>query len=278
MSTPSGSIDDSHDDDHVVADGIGLRAHGMWTEVILARPEVHNVLNLPMWRRLCSVFEAFAGEQDVRAVVVRGAGERAFSAGADIREFSRERVGAAAARAYNEVVSRTLESIRNCPCPVIAAIRGVAVGGGCEIAAVCDIRVAERGARLGVPISRLGVTVGPAEAAALVSLIGVGHAKDLLLTGRIVDADTALQIGLVDRVVTQGELTEAVNQIVKAVVDGAPLAGRINKAVINRVSSGAGTVSDDEMARWTEAIYDSQDLREGIAAFLEKREPRFLGK
>lgn len=261
-----------------VVDGIILRVQDDIAEVVLARPHMHNALNLAMWKRLQSVFQTLATRRDLRVVVVRGAGSRAFSAGADISEFHATRVGSRAAGAYNDAITAALEAIRDVPLPVIALIGGLAVGGGCEIATVCDLRIASHTARFGIPIMRLGVTLGTAEAAALVSLVGQAHAKYLLLTGRLIDADEALRIGLVNRVVPAHDLEQVVRSMATQISMGAPLGAAVNKLTINGLVYGPGALDEAHLHQLTCEVYDSSDLVEGIAAFEQKRAPLFRGR
>jgi enoyl-CoA hydratase len=259
------------------SDGIALSYQGPLAEVILDRPAVHNALNLAMWRQLTSVLCTLADEANLRVVILRGAGEQAFSAGADIGEFRAARVGTDVAASYNAAVSAALEAVRDIPVPVIAMIGGLAVGGGCEIATACDLRIASERARFGIPIMHLGVTLGYAEASALVGLVGAGHAKDLLLTGRIIDAAEALRIGLVNRVVPANELEQVTRDTAERISKGAPLAARVNKLTINGLVHGLSDAGRARIDHLTAAVYDSEDLLEGIAAFMDKRDPLFKG-
>jgi enoyl-CoA hydratase len=260
-----------------IVDGVACRPHDYLTEVVLARPEVHNALNLAMWKRLGVVFHDFARMPDLRVVVVRGAGGRAFSAGADIAEFRARRVGVTAAREYNSAVAATLEAIRDTPQTVVAMVSGPAVGGGCEICTMCDLRLAAHTAKLGIPIKRLGVTLGRVEAAGLVALIGPARAKDLLLTGRLVSAEEALKMGLVDRVFPADQLPQATWSLAREIASGAPRAMVTNKLTINTLVYGPNAGDEQRLEQLTADVYGGSDLLEGITAFLEKRDPEFTG-
>jgi enoyl-CoA hydratase len=227
------------------------------------------------WLRLAEVFDQLAGDGDLRAVVVRGAGERAFSAGANIEEFPALRMSADAALDYNAAVSDALEAVMAFELPTVAMVRGLAVGGGCELAAACDLRVAAADARFGIPIGRLGVTLGPSEARAIVRLIGPARLKDLLFTGRLIDATEALAIGLVDRVVPVEELPAATAAVVSAIVSSAPTTIRAGKLAADTSGRPLSPHDEDVLARLTRDAYDGADLKEGVAAFLERRPPRF---
>jgi enoyl-CoA hydratase len=260
------------------SDGVAVLDHDGIAEVVLSRPEVHNAVNLAMWTRLSDVFRGLARRSDIRVVIVRGAGRRAFSAGADIGEFRTLRIGIEAADRYNRQVADALEAISATPQAVVAMISGLAVGGGCEIATVCDVRIAGSDARLGIPVARLGVTLGQVEAAALVGLVGPGRAKDLLLTGRLVTADEALLIGLLDRVVPPDDLGRATWQTALSIAAAAPLAAIANKLTVNAIASGSWPRAAEEIRRLTADVYNGQDLVEGVTAFLEKRDPKFTGR
>ena len=259
-------------------DGVAVDVRAPFAEVVLARPRVHNALNFAMWCRLGEVLEEMGRNPQIRVIILRGAGSRAFSAGADIAEFREKRLGIDRASRYNAQIARTLEIIIGMPQPVIAMIAGLAVGGGCEIAAACDLRIVSEDSRLGIPINRLGVTLGPVEAQAVVALIGPGHAKDLLLTGRLVDADEALRMGLVNRVVPRDALAAETWSLARRVALGAPLATGANKLTINSLTSGMPLGAIEAIDAITAEVYDSPDLQEGVAAFLEKREPIFRGR
>lgn len=258
-------------------DGVATYAHDAIAEVVLNRPEVLNALNLAMWRRVAQVFHGFSARPDIRVIVIRGVGGRAFSAGADIAEFNERRTGAGKAREYNAAITDALSAVRQAPQPVVAMIDGLAVGGGCEIAAAADLRIASETSRFGVPIGRLGVTLGAAEASSLAALIGPGWTKRLVMTGELVDANEALRIRLVERVVPQEALAAETRRTVEAVAAAAPVAARVNKRTVNQFVYGSTLESEREVERLTTAVYEGADLREGIAAFLEKRQPRFTG-
>jgi enoyl-CoA hydratase len=258
-------------------DGVALRVHTPIAEVILSRPAVYNAVDIAMWVRIRQVFETLGPDRSIRVVLVRGAGGRAFSAGADISEFQTERLGAAAAGRYNEGIAHALRAIRRTPQPVLAMIAGLAVGGGCELATACDLRIASDDSRLGIPVARLGVTLGVEEIAGLVGLVGPARAKDLLLTGRLVDAKEALQIGLVDRVFPRDQVEAAAWELATTIARAAPTAAIANKLTVGLVTTGSEGDDLDRLRRLTDAVYDGRDLAEGVDAFLAKRDPTFVG-
>jgi enoyl-CoA hydratase len=243
--------------------------------ITLARPAVHNALDLEGWQRLAELFREISSDENLRVVVVRGAGERAFSAGADIREFPKRRIPADRAAVYNRSLADALSAVMRCPVPVLAMIRGLAVGGGCELAAACDLRIASDDARFGIPIARIGVTLGEVEARAVGRLIGSARLKDLLFTGRLLDAEEAFSIGLVDRVVPRHRVVEVTIEMAEAIAAAAPITVRAAKVAADLEGLPPTPEQADELAALTAAAYDGDDLKEGIDAFLNGRPPRF---
>jgi enoyl-CoA hydratase len=274
---PGASVSDGSSVSDDVVDGIGVRFQLPIAEVTLSRPAVHNAIDLAMWKRIRTVFEELGTDRAVRVILLRGAGGRAFSAGADISEFRAQRLGAEAAARYNEAIADALRVVRRTPQPVVAMIAGLAVGGGCELAAACDLRIASDDSRLGIPVGRLGVTLGLEEITSLVGLVGPGRAKDLLFTGRLLDAKEALQIGLVDRVVARDEVERAGWMLAETIARAAPTAAIANNLAVDMATHSPDRDDEVRLRRLTEAVYDGRDLAEGIDAFLAKRDPTFLG-
>ncbi len=258
-------------------DGVAVHIDGPVATVTLARPERLNALSLATWSRVRDVFGSLAADDGLRLVLVRGAGDKAFAAGADISEFPELRLSAADAQSYNRVIGDALNAVAALPLPVIAVVHGLAIGGGCELAAACDVRIASTDARLGIPIGRLGVTLGYVESRVLVRLIGPARLKDLLFSGRLLDAGEAMAIGLVDRVVAPAELEEAVAAMVQSIISAAPITMRAAKLVTDMCDRPLGEADVHLLTDLTLAAYDGSDLKEGVAAFLEKRRPQFGG-
>lgn len=257
----------------VTADGVSLRRRAAFVEVVLARPRVRNALDLAGWRRLAAVFRELAVE-DATVIVLRGA-EGNLSVGSDISQFPEHRTGIRLADEYNAAIDAALEAVGEAPHPVIAAISGLAVGGGCELACAADLRVAATDARFGVPIARLGVSVGAVEVRTLLRVLTPARLKDLLLTGRLIDADEAFRIGLADRVVPAEELDATVEELARTVAAGAPIAAMANKLTVNAVADGRLDEAGKRLRDLSLAIYEGPDLQEGIRAFMEKRSPHF---
>ena len=242
--------------------------------VTLNRPARLNALDLAQWNRLGDALLELGADTAIRVVVITGAGE-AFAAGGDVEEFTRTRTSAAEARAYDARVMRATRAIAEIPQPVIAAIRGACVGGGLEIACACDLRIAARSARFGIPVTRLGMAAPPEEIAPLIDLIGVSGALELLLEARFYDAAEALAKGLVTRVVADEALADEVAASVDRIAAGAPLAVQAHKRVA-REWAQRRDISQETITR-AYATIDSIDFREGVAAFLAKRRPNFTG-
>jgi enoyl-CoA hydratase len=251
------------------------RADGIAT-VTLNRPANLNALTRAMWGELGDAFRALDADEALRAVVLRGAGERAFCPGADISEFSDARATAAQARTYGDLIRATLEAIRFCKHPTIAMIHGPCTGGGLELATMCDLRLAGESGRFGIPINRIGVVLGYPEYRAFLELVGRAVALELLLEGRVIGAAEALEKGLVNRVVPDAALAEEVAATAKRIAAGAPLANRWHKKLADRLADPA-PLSPAEYQEPYDAV-ETEDYREGTRAFLEKRKPVFKGK
>jgi enoyl-CoA hydratase len=257
-------------------DLIDVRRDGAIATVVLNRPEKLNALTRAMWGWLGDAIDALSADDGVRCIVLRGAGEKAFSPGNDIGEFATERSNKAQAIAYGEVMHRTAASLANCRHPLVAQIHGICVGGGMEIASLCDIRICGEGSRFGAPIKNLGLVMAYAEMAPLVRLVGPAVALEILLEGRIFDAAEAKAIGLVTRVVPDADVAAEAHATAERVAEGAPLVARWHKKFARRLAEGTPP-SDAERDECFDC-FDTEDFRIGYAAFLEKRKPAFKGR
>jgi enoyl-CoA hydratase len=254
---------------HSVVDGAVAR-------VTLDTPGKLNALDVAMWRDLRTIFERLAGESAVQCVVLRGAGGH-FAAGADIAEFPRERFDVASGQRYHlELIAPSLEAIAAAPQVVIAAIEGNCVGGGLEIASVCDLRVATLGCRIGAPVGRLGFPLALPELAPLLRLVGPALAADLLLTGRLLSGEEALARGLVQRAVPDASFETELAEVIGSVLAGSPLAARLNKHNLRMLSAQAGQYTEAQLDA-SFAFFTSNDYTEGMTAFLQRRAPQFTG-
>jgi enoyl-CoA hydratase len=247
------------------ADGIAV--------VTLSRPEARNAINLEVVNELHAALEALGRDGTTRVLILTGAGRAAFASGADIREL-RERRASDALRGINSSLFLAVERF---PLPTIAAVNGYALGGGCELALACDLRIATESARFGQPEVGLGIIPAAGAAYRLPHIIGAGRARELILTGRIIDADEALSIGLVNRVVPDDRLLEEARSIALVIAGKGPLALRAAKMTLQ--ASAYGPDAGHAAERLAQAIlFESDDKREGLTAFLEGRPPRFTGR
>ncbi|MET8206197.1 enoyl-CoA hydratase-related protein [Streptomyces sp. NPDC005373] len=260
-----------------VTDRVHLAQLGQVAVVTLAEPTAHNALALASWKRLKHVFDRLAGEPGLRVVVVRGAGRKAFAAGADIKEFPGTRLTAADATDYNESIARALRAVEELPVPVVAAVQGLAVGGGCELAAACDVRIASGRARFGIPIGRLGVILGYTETTALARLIGPSALKYLLFSGDLVDAGTAVGLGLVQRAVPEEDFEPTVADFVAGIVRQSAVTMRAAKLVTGMHGRPLTATDSELLSRLAVEAYEGDDLKEGVAAFGERR-PAVFGR
>ncbi|MFO1351378.1 MAG: enoyl-CoA hydratase-related protein [Gammaproteobacteria bacterium] len=249
--------------------------HGI-VRVTLDQPEKHNAISTAMWDELAEAFTALTADLALRCVILTGAGNQAFSAGADISEFATTRSTIDQARAYGQRTHTALSAIAACRHPVIAQIHGLCVGGGLEIACVCDLRIAANDGRFGIPIKRLGLVVGYSELAALVRLIGPANALEILLEGRLYDSAQALRMGLVNRTVASAELEQHVLTTAQRIAEGAPLAARWHKNFLRRLQDPR-PLSAAEIDEALEC-FATADFQNGYRAFLAKQAPQFRGK
>jgi len=244
--------------------------------VILNAPERLNALNLPMWQGLEAAIAALDGDDGVRCIVLRGAGEKAFAAGADIAEFERERFDVASATAYGGAMHSLLGTFASCRHPIVAMIHGACVGGGLEIAAVCDMRICGESSRFGVPVKNLGLVVAYNEMRGLVDLVGPAVALEIVLEGRVFGAAEAYDKGLVNRVVADDKVTEEAMATARRIAEGAPLVARWHKKFVRRLMDPRPLTPEEDAESF--ACFGTEDFQIGYRAFLDKRKPKFEGR
>lgn len=242
--------------------------------VTINRPEKRNALNAAVRRELSEAVRRLGDDDDARVLVLTGAGEKAFVAGADIGEFAgRTPLDQRAAMK----APRVFDLVAQCPKPIIASINGYALGGGCELALACDTRIAARSARLGQPEIRLGILPGGGGTQRLPRLVGAGRAMRMILSGEMIDADEALRIGLVDEVVEDDALRERTLELARSIAQHSPVALRLAKDAVRasmEMPLAAGLRFERELFV---TAFSSDDKDEGVRAFLEKRAPQFRG-
>ena len=247
--------------------------------ITINRPEQRNAISFPMWGQLAQLLSRLNADREVRAIVITGAGEEAFSAGADIQDFEQYRSDSTKGRQYNQAVDGLLSTLTALETPTISMIRGFAAGGGCEIAVATDLRIAGEGSRLGIPVARLGITIGHREMQGLINLVGKGNALYILLSGRLIDAQEALHMGLVNQVVPPEELEPVTYRLAQEIANLAPLSHAVNKRTMNQVLAKPSLADlTPQEADLPLTQFDTRDYQEGYRAFLEKRRPHFIGE
>lgn len=258
-------------------DDLRLARDGPIATIVLNRPEKRNAITIEMWQALPGILAGLESDQAVRVVIVRGAGDEAFASGADISEFERVRGDARTARTYSATVGSAEHRLADFSRPTIAMIHGFCVGGGLELALACDMRWASRASRFGITAARLGIVYSLAATRRLAGVVGPSHARDLLFSGRLVDAESARAMGLVNHLCAPDALEEETYAYARLLAQQAPLSQRGAKMMLQHLL-GEGDMAESDLSAIIERAYGSEDYREGVRAFLEKRPPRFHGR
>ncbi|HXV12274.1 MAG TPA: enoyl-CoA hydratase-related protein [Burkholderiales bacterium] len=257
---------------------VRVERDGAVATVTLSNPAKLNAITVAMWRELARAMRELSAQDELRCVVLRGAGKKAFASGADIEEFARVRNNAEQGRRYHrQDVFGALRAVDECRHPTIAMIHGPCVGGGLEIACMCDLRIAGASGRFGVPISRLGFSIAYDELAALLPLVGRAVALEILVEGRVWNAHEAYEKGLVTRVVPDARLAAEVAAAARRIAEAAPLANRSHKTMVRRLAPMPAALTDAEIDE-SFAYFDTEDYRIGYDAFLKKKKPKFVGR
>jgi enoyl-CoA hydratase/carnithine racemase len=259
--------------DHILVE----RADGIAT-VTINRPKMRNAVSLAMWTAIGEQMQALAKDDAVRAIVIRGAGTEAFASGADISEFKENRKDTETALHYNKQTELAYSSLRHCPKPTVAMIFGYCMGGAMALAMACDLRFAAEGSKFGIPAARLSIIYGLDPVHQLVELVGPAYAKDILFSARTVEADEALRIGFIQRLVPAAQLEAHTREYLGKVANNAPLSIRGTKTQVRAIFEGITDRHRAELAELGLETFNSQDYKEGTSAFLEKRAPRFQGR
>lgn len=259
-------------------DKVISRKDGNVGYVIFNNPERRNAMSLEMWEATTQLMNDYARDDSIRVVVLAGAGDKAFVAGADISKFGDERASEEGVRKYNDAVEAAYASVHEFPKPTIAMIRGFCVGGGMGIASCCDLRIASEDARFAVPAAKLGLGYGYPGVKRLMDIVGPSFTKEIFFTARLFDVMEAVEMGLVNRVIENGELEFYVKDYAATIAANAPL-------TVDSIKFIVGEACKDELKRdmkrcedMVNACFKSEDYKEGRAAFMEKRKPVFKGR
>jgi enoyl-CoA hydratase/carnithine racemase len=257
-----------------VSEEIRIERHDVIVHVILNRPSVKNAVTLAMWRELAEIFARFDDDRDVRGVILRGAGTD-FSVGADISEFEKIRDDRHQSAAYEVAVDACSGAIAALRKPVVAAISGYCLGGGCHLALACDFRFGDRSAMVGIPAAKLSIVYGLRSVQRLLALTGVSNAKRILYSADRYSSEQAALMGLIDELHEDPGL--AGENFLQRLSANAPLSIAGAKHMLNGLSMGAGALDPAAAQRLIDEASDSEDFKEGRRAFAEKRTPQFRG-
>jgi enoyl-CoA hydratase len=259
-----------------VTDKILARKDGAIGWLTFNNPERRNAVSLDMWQAMPAILSSFASDKDIRAVVLTGAGEKAFASGADISQFEKERATAEQVKRYDEISGKAQAALEGCDKPVLAMIRGYCIGGGLNIAVLCDLRIAADDSRFGIPAAKMGLGYKAGSMKKLVDLVGKANALEIMITARQYSAAEAQAMGLVHRVVPVQDLEKVTREYCAMIAANAPLTMRASKRIIGEVSKK--TYDATACDAWVRECFDSEDYAEGRRAFMEKRRPAFKGR
>lgn len=246
--------------------------------IIFDQPARRNAIDGAMWRGIAPAMARFDADPEVRCVAFRGAGNQAFSAGADISEFESTRAARASVDEYDKLLDQVLHAIQGSPKPSVAMIFGYCLGGGVEIALACDLRYCAASAKFGIPAAKLGLAYNVEGHKRLLETVGHARAREMMFLGRRYGADEALAMGLVHRVLADMELEAHVDAVLLDLSENAPLSIANSKTIIEEYVKSTGLPDAARMRASIERCARSDDYREGRRAFMEKRKPRFQGK
>ncbi len=251
------------------ADGVGT--------ITFNQPEKRNAMSVEMWEGFGEILQRFADDDAIRAVVLTGAGDKAFVSGADISQFEQQRGDEAARAEYERKTTFGRALFEGFAKPTIARIQGFCIGGGLAIAMSTDLRIASEDSQFGIPAARLGISYSYSSVRRLVQLVGIAEARMLLYTGDRIPAAEALRIGLINRVVPLAELDETVARLARTIATNAPLSVTSMKMTITEAAKDTAEADREAIAASIAGCFNSADYREGRTAFMEKRKPVFTG-
>ena len=254
---------------------VTIKSGAAW--IVMNRPEVLNAIALHTSKQIAEAIENATVNPEVRVIVITGAGQHIFSAGADLNEVTKMMSSPDGAREFNHAFYRASRAVAACPKPTVARIQGHAIGGGLLLATACDLRIATARAKLGYPVSRLGVMLAPEGLYHLTKLVGVSRAKWMLFTAEGLSARQAEAWGLVDRVFDDESFEQEAERIISDIAKGAPLSIGVAKGMIDQIGR-SGQVDDAFLQESYQKVFSSADLKEGFLAVREKRVPIFEGK
>jgi enoyl-CoA hydratase len=254
------------------------RREGAVGHLVFNNPAKLNAVSLDMWASFAGILDDFAKDPEVRCVVVSGTGGKAFVSGADISKFESERANAEAQERYDAISKQGYESLYEFPKPTIAKITGYCIGGGMNLAACCDLRYCNEGARFGVPAAKLGLGYGFLRIERLSRIIGLSRAMEFLFTARQYSAQEAYGMGLVNGVAADAEIDALVGTVTEAISQNAPLTISLAKAAAREIAKPESQQDHQKLDAMAKACFDSEDYQEGRRAFMEKRKPAFKGR
>jgi enoyl-CoA hydratase/carnithine racemase len=259
-----------------LTDRIIARKEGPVGWLIFNNPERRNAVSVDMWEAIPAVLSQYESDPEVRVIVLAGAGDKAFVSGADISQFEKERSSADAVQRYEELAEGAAAKLQACDKPLIAMIRGYCLGGGMNIAVLCDLRIAADDARFGIPAAKMGLGYRASSMKNLVEVVGGAYAREIMITARQFSAAEAKEMGLVNKVVAVADLEKAVAEYTQMIAGNAPLTMRTAKRIIREI--GAVNYDAAKCKAWAKECFESADYKEGRKAFMEKRKPVFTGK